>query len=192
MIINPNKPKKPVVYFPNKLDMDDLISDEMIVGWRKKYGFPNSVSRQANFTGKTTSSAGKISGAGWEKVICVAWNMEQTKFKDELSALEVAGITEFPDHYSNALDAGKIIAEVIAKESRDMLGRPMLHYGAGSVKVSSTWKAHYDGMRGRIEGWKASDQPLSASRTPKTDMRFEDGHRISAKKAGGSLSLIHI
>ena len=44
--------------------MDDLISDEMIVGWRKKYGFPNSVSRQANFTGKTTSSAGKISGAG--------------------------------------------------------------------------------------------------------------------------------
>ena len=98
LIINPNKSKKPVVYFPNKLDMDDLISDEMIVGWRKKYGFPNSVSRQANFTRKTTSSAGKISGAGWEKVICVAWNMEQTKFKDELSALEVAGITEFPDH----------------------------------------------------------------------------------------------
>tara|TARA_R100000808_G_scaffold25085_1_gene61578 strand:- start:3437 stop:4993 length:1557 start_codon:yes stop_codon:yes gene_type:complete len=132
-------------------------------------------------------SGGKISGADWEKVICVAWNQYIMK-QDEEKAKSDAGITEWKPHFSDEVsESGIIITDIMLKNGASKFkNKPMLHYGAGSVSVSATWKKHYDDMRSHIKGWKASDQPASASRTPKTDMRFENGHKISAKKSGGS------
>ena len=130
---------------------------------------------------------GKISGADWEKIICVAWNTHFLN-QDEKKAMKSAGITEWKPHFSAEVpDAGINIVEIMANAgAKGYKNKPMLHYGAGSGAVSSEWKAHYDDMRGHIEGWKETDQPASASRTPKTDMMFEGGHKISAKKSGGS------
>ena len=135
-------------------------------------------------------SGGKISGAEWEKIICVAWNMHFLE-EDEDTARASAGITEWKPHFSARIGTAEVpgaginIAEIMASGGADT-DKPMIHYGAGSAEVSSTWKAHYDGMRGHIKGWKTTDQPSGASRTPKTDMMFEGGHKISAKKSGGS------
>ena len=136
------------------------------------------------------------SGADWEMIICVAYNL--------------AGKTTDEENIAQAIKDAKIVTAkwnklmkkvTKAKSNQDEvlkiatgiskfvpIGSTMIHYGASNAPASTKWNGYFADVR-RMEvsadGTIAKKMPYT-TRTPKTDMYLESGDRISLKKKGGS------
>ncbi|MAH43946.1 hypothetical protein CL614_09585 [archaeon] len=119
-----------------------------------------------------------ITAADWEQVICVAWNKKVLNLSDD-DAKKRADILNWKEKLDPKLLSGAKIVDSILKKVNTK--RAMKHFGSSSEDVSQQWMKYVQKMRG-----VTTKQPAAASRTPKTDMFFENGDRISLKKSGGS------
>jgi hypothetical protein len=113
------------------------------------------------------------SGAQWEELICVAYNMASKKV-DRAAAQQLAGLSEWPEWYNDYLvPAQNIVKEAFGNSANGV----MKHFGASSAELTEQWNRYFIQTTGK---------PASGTtKTPKTDMFIGNMH-ISLKKAGGS------
>ena len=112
------------------------------------------------------------SGAQWEQIICVAYNMK-AKGVTKVRAIELAGIDSWNSRFDAYMPKGKQIVN-------NAFGNPtgvMEHYGSGSANLSRGWDDYFIQTTGK--------SAAGPTKTPKTDMYIGRQH-ISLKKVGGS------
>ncbi len=113
-----------------------------------------------------------ISGADWEKIICVAYNMlSKNVTKDE--AAKLAEISKYPDNLHLKINTGFDIVKTGFKSINGI----MKHYGSDKSELTNEWDEFFIKSTGNPAG--------PSTKTPKTDM-FINTQRISLKKEGGS------
>ena len=129
------------------------------------------------------------SGADWEMILCMAYNMSTGKSPDDaMSSAEIvkAKWTKLMGKVSSEEEVMKIAEDIIkVVPSKNSV---MVHYGASNALASDAWNGYYADVR-RMEvnadGKLAKKMPYT-TRTPKTDMYLQSGEYISLKKKGGS------
>jgi hypothetical protein len=112
------------------------------------------------------------SGAQWEQIICVAYNMK-SKGVTKDKAIELAGISGWNSKFNPFMTKGKQIVNSAFSSPNGV----MIHYGSGSANLSRGWNDYFIQTTG-----KSATAP---TKTPKTDM-YIGGQHISLKKFGGS------
>jgi len=113
------------------------------------------------------------SGAQWEEIICVAYNMK-SKGVDQANAIELAGIKKWNDKFNPFIPQGEsIVAGAFGSSPKGV----MEHHGSGSADLTKGWDDYFIQTTG-----KSAPSP---TKTPKTDMYIGKQH-ISLKKQGGS------
>jgi len=112
-------------------------------------------------------------GAQWEEIICVAYNMKSGKLTKP-QAMKKAGVeSSWKSSFDSYLDIGHQIVE-------SSFGNPskiMEHYGSGTASLTKEWDQYFKQVTGKSAN--------SSTKTPKTDMYIGKQH-ISLKKYGGS------
>jgi hypothetical protein len=133
---------------------------------------PNIKSFKESIIAEQLLSEAFPSGAQWEKIICVAYNMK-SKSVAKAKAIELAGIDKWDPRFNAFLTQAK-------KLVNNAFGRPsgvMEHFGSGSASLSRGWNKYFIQTTGK--------DASAATKTPKTDMYIGRQH-ISLKKVGGS------
>jgi len=155
---------------------DAAPSPEMNKAFQDSYGKSFTalkIDKQLNGFSPTSGrgSGGEPTGAEWEEVICIAYNMAKGMTKEQ--ATKAAGITNLKEKLDGFIPVGQEIV-------KNAFGRPkgtMEHYGAGTANLNKQWDKYFIQTTGK---------PAQAStKTPKTDMYIGAQH-ISLKKHGGS------
>ena len=155
---------------------NDSPSPEMNKAFLDSYGKSFTalkIDKQLNgFSPSSGRGAGsEPSGAEWEEVICIAYNMAKGMTKDK--AMSSAGISNLKEKLEGFIPVG---SEIV----KNAFGNPkgtMEHYGAGTANLNKQWDKWFVQTTGK---------PAQAStKTPKTDMYIGAQH-ISLKKHGGS------
>jgi len=129
----------------------------------------NELQKTSEFGGV---GAKKLTGADWEKVIIVAYNMKNHGMT-EGEAVITGEIQGWTDKYSSSLETGFKIVDHIKEKSAKMK-----HYGLASAELTQGWEKYFIQMTGKSAS--------SSTKTPKTDFYLTNGMNISLKKAGGS------
>jgi len=155
---------------PNSIKVRNTQYD--LDSWKKKNNVtvPKKVLDQGK--GSVNSSGGKLSGADWEVVICVAYNMASKKVDIE-EAKSLAEISGWKPTFDGVMDVGHQLVKSAFSSPKGI----MKHYGASSADLTKEWEQYF---------LDATGSPANAAtKTPKTDMYIGNQH-ISLKKAGGS------
>jgi len=155
---------------PNQIKVRDRSFD--LDAWRKKNKITVPKSQLNVGSGSVNSTGGKLSGADWEVIICVAYNMASKGVSEE-KAKELAEITEWKATFDGAMDVGHKLVKSAFSSPKGI----MKHYGAGYADLNPEWDKYFLNATG-----KSAPAP---TKTPKTDM-YIGGQHISLKKAGGS------
>tara|TARA_B100000927_G_C16422048_1_gene451769 strand:- start:53 stop:1210 length:1158 start_codon:yes stop_codon:yes gene_type:complete len=115
----------------------------------------------------------KPSGAEFENIICVAYNMK-SQGVDKEQAIKLADTTWKPEKFDDWLDIGhKIVKNSFGSNPKGI----MKHFGSGMNDLTPEWEKYFIDTTGK----KAN----ASTKTPKTDMYIGNQH-ISLKKYGGS------
>lgn len=115
----------------------------------------------------------KPSGAEFENIICVAYNMISNKV-DKETAIQLAETTWNSSKFDPWLDVGnKIVTNSFGKNPSGV----MKHYGSSNASLTDKWESFFLESTGK--------KAAAATKTPKTDMYIGSEH-ISLKKYGGS------
>ena len=117
------------------------------------------------------AEAKKPSGAEFENIICVSYNMKSLN-QDKNKAIASAE-TSWKPLYDNWMGVG----DKIVKNSFPRPTGTMKHFGSSSAQLTPKWESYFI----KTTGKKAA----AATKTPKTDMYLGKQH-ISLKKYGGS------
>lgn len=155
---------------PNQIKVRDRSFD--LDAWRKKNRVTVPKSQLNTGSGSVNSTGGKLSGADWEVIICVAYNMASKGVSQE-EAKKLAEISEWKATFDGAMDAGHQMVKSAFRSPKGI----MKHYGAGYADLTPEWDQYFLNATG-----KSAPAP---TKTPKTDMYIGNQH-ISLKKAGGS------
>lgn len=155
---------------PNQIKVRDRSFD--LDGWRKRNKITVPKSQLNVGSGSVNSTGGKLSGADWEVIICVAYNMASKNVSQE-EAKKLAEISEWKDTFDGAMDAGHQMVKNAFRSPKGI----MKHYGSGYADLTPEWEQYFINATG-----KPAPAP---TKTPKTDM-YIGGQHISLKKAGGS------
>lgn len=125
------------------------------------------------FISEKRGGSGKPSGAEWENIICVAYNMK-SQGVDKEKAIKLADTTWKAEKYDEYLEVGdKIVKNAFGNNPKGI----MKHFGSGMNNLTPKWEKYFIDTTGK----KAS----ASTKTPKTDMYIGNQH-ISLKKYGGS------
>ena len=133
---------------------------------------PNIKSFKESIIAEQLLSEAFPSGAQWEKIICVAYNMKSKSVTKD-KAIKLAGIDKWDPRFDAFLTQAK-------KLVNNAFGSPsgvMEHFGSGSASLSRGWNDYFIQTTGK--------DAAAATKTPKTDMYIGRQH-ISLKKFGGS------
>ena len=112
------------------------------------------------------------SGAQWEQIICVAYNMK-SKGVTKDDAISLAGIDKWKSEFNPFMTKAKRIVNSAFSNPTGV----MEHYGSGSASLSRGWNNYFIQTTGQ--------NATAPTKTPKTDM-YIGGQHISLKKFGGS------
>ena len=119
------------------------------------------------------TEAKKPTGAEFESIICVAYNMA-SKGVDKEKAIEISDTKWKEEKFDPWMEVGQKIVE---NSFGSNPSGEMKHYGASSASLTDKWEDYFVQTTGK----KAS----ASTKTPKTDMYIGNQH-ISLKKYGGS------
>ena len=119
------------------------------------------------------TEAAKPSGAEWESIICVAYNMA-SKGVDKNKSIAMAETNWKAEKFDPWFTVGQQIVEnSFGKKPSGV----MKHFGASSANLTKEWDQYFIKVTGKPAG--------ASTKTPKTDMYINNQH-ISLKKYGGS------
>lgn len=155
---------------PNHIKIRDRSFD--IDAWKAKNNVTVPKKVLSTGQGSINSSGGTLSGADWEVVICVAYNMA-SKGVSKNEAIKLAEAT-WKSEFEGAMDMGhKMVENAFGKKPKGI----MKHFGSDNVDLTKEWDQYFIDATG-----SSAPKP---TKTPKTDMYIGNQH-ISLKKDGGS------
>jgi hypothetical protein len=119
------------------------------------------------------TEATKPSGAEWESIICVAYNMA-SKGIDKNKSIAMAETNWKSEKFDPWFKVGQQIVENSFGKKPSGI---MKHFGSSSAELTKEWESYFI----KTTGKKAT----APTKTPKTDMYIGNQH-VSLKKYGGS------
>ena len=133
---------------------------------------PNIKSFKESVIAEQLLSEAFPSGAQWEKIICVAYNMKSNGVTKD-KAIKLAGVDGWKPEFNPYVKKANQIVNSAFSSPKGV----MQHYGSGSASLSRRWNDYFIQTTGK--------DATAPTKTPKTDM-YIGGQHISLKKVGGS------